>query len=104
MLRIYNTLTKQKEIFEPLVPGQIGLYVCGMTVYDYCHMGHARILVIFDTITRYLRSQGYDVNYIRNITDVDDKIIKRAHENQEPFEQVTDRFIKAACQRSATEF
>lgn len=94
-LKIYNTLSKQKEIFTPLVPGQVRMYVCGMTVYDYCHLGHARVLVSFDVITRYLRASGFDVTYVRNITDVDDKIIKRAGENNESCEQLTERFIDA---------
>jgi cysteinyl-tRNA synthetase len=95
MLQIYNTLTKQKENFQPLVPGQIGLYVCGMTVYDYCHIGHARVLVSFDVVTRYLRSRGYDVTYIRNVTDIDDKIIQRAQKNNESVPELTARFIAA---------
>ena len=73
-LTIYNTLTRQKEAFKPLVDGKVGMYVCGMTVYDYCHMGHGRVMVAFDVIVRYLRHKGYEVNYIRNITDIDDKI------------------------------
>ena len=92
-LSIYNSLTRQKEVFVPLVPGKVGMYVCGMTVYDFCHLGHARVMVAFDVIARYLRHRGYDVNYIRNITDIDDKIIKRANENGEPFDALTERFI-----------
>ncbi len=95
MLQIYNTLTKQKAPFTPLVEGRINMYVCGITVYDYCHIGHARVMVCFDVITRYLRSRGWDVNYIRNITDVDDKIIRRASENSESVEQLTERMIDA---------
>jgi len=95
MLQIYNSLTGAKEEFKPLVEGKVGMYVCGMTVYDYCHIGHARVMVAFDVITRYLRQQGYDVNYIRNITDVDDKIFNRANENGEPYTELTDRFINA---------
>ncbi|WP_293266549.1 cysteine--tRNA ligase [Neptunomonas sp.] len=95
MLQIYNTLTKQKAPFTPLVEGRINMYVCGITVYDYCHIGHARVMVCFDVITRYLRSRGWDVNYIRNITDVDDKIIKRASENSETVEKLTERMIDA---------
>ncbi|OMH38785.1 cysteine--tRNA ligase [Motiliproteus sp. MSK22-1] len=94
-LQIYNTLTREKEEFKPISPGKIRMYVCGMTVYDYCHLGHARVLVAFDVITRYLRSVGYDVHYVRNITDVDDKIIKRANENGETCEALTERFIAA---------
>lgn len=93
MLQIYNTLTRQKEIFKPISPGKISMYVCGITVYDYCHIGHARVLVAFDVITKFLRSQGWDVSYVRNITDIDDKIIKRANENGEEFTALTTRFI-----------
>lgn len=92
-IQIFNTLTRQKETFVPLVPGKVGMYVCGMTVYDFCHLGHARVMVAFDVIARYLRHRGYEVNYIRNITDIDDKIIKRANENGEPFDALTERFI-----------
>lgn len=95
MLMIHNSLTKQKEVFTPIIPGQVKLYVCGMTVYDYCHIGHARSMSIFDTIVRYLRHSHYDVVYVRNITDIDDKIIKRAQENQEPWQALTERFIHA---------
>ena len=92
-LQIFNTLTRQKEEFKPLQPGKVGMYVCGMTVYDFCHLGHARVMVAFDVIARYLRHRGYEVNYIRNITDIDDKIIKRANENGEAFDALTERFI-----------
>ncbi|MBU2039974.1 MAG: cysteine--tRNA ligase, partial [Gammaproteobacteria bacterium] len=92
-LQIFNTLTRQKEEFKPLQPGKVGMYVCGMTVYDFCHLGHARVMVAFDVIARYLRHRGYEVNYIRNITDIDDKIIKRANENGEAFDVLTERFI-----------
>ena len=95
MLKIYNTLTRQKEEFKPLLPGKIGMYVCGVTIYDYCHIGHARTFVAFDTVARYLRFSGYDLKYVRNITDVDDKIITRANENGETCEQLTDRFTEA---------
>ena len=81
MLHIHNSLTKQKERFIPIEPGKVKLYVCGMTVYDFCHVGHARVMVVFDVVTRYLKASGYDVTYIRNITDIDDKIIARANEN-----------------------
>lgn len=94
-LTIYNTLTGQKEEFKPLVDGKVGMYVCGMTVYDYCHMGHGRVMVSFDVIVRYLRHKGYEVNYIRNITDIDDKIINRANENGEPFNVLVDRMVDA---------
>ena len=95
MLQIYNTLSKTKAPFEPLEEGKIKMYVCGVTVYDYCHIGHARVMVAFDVITRFLRSQGWDVEYVRNITDVDDKIIKRAAENGEEPHQLTERMIAA---------
>jgi cysteinyl-tRNA synthetase len=94
-LSIYNTLTRQKEEFKPIHEGKVGMYVCGMTVYDYCHMGHGRVMVSFDVIVRYLRHKGYDVNYIRNITDIDDKIITRANENGEPFNVLVDRMVDA---------
>jgi cysteinyl-tRNA synthetase len=80
MLKIYNTLTRKKELFQPLEVGKVGMYVCGMTVYDYCHIGHARVMVVFDTVARYLRHSGYALTYVRNITDIDDKIIQRANE------------------------
>ena len=92
-LHIYNTLSRQKEPFQPLVPGKVGLYVCGMTVYDFCHLGHARVMVAFDVIVRYMRHLGLEVNYIRNITDIDDKIIQRALENGESITALTERFI-----------
>jgi len=95
MLKIYNTYTNQKEEFKPIEAGKVRMYVCGMTVYDLCHLGHARVLVVFDMVTRYLKSQGYDVTYVRNITDIDDKIIKRANENGEDFNLLTNRFITA---------
>ena len=95
MLKIYNTLTRSKETFKPRVEGKVGLYVCGMTVYDYCHIGHARVMVVFDTVARYFRYSGYDLTYVRNITDIDDKIIKRANENDEDFLALTERFIDA---------
>ena len=91
MLEIYNSLTHKKEKFEPLVPGKVGMYVCGVTIYDLCHIGHGRTFVCFDAIVRYLRYSGYEVNYVRNITDVDDKIIKRANENKESCENLTNR-------------
>jgi len=93
VLKIYNTLTHQKEEFKPIEPGKIRMYVCGLTTYDYSHIGHARMLVAFDVIVRYLRASGFAVTYVRNITDVDDKIIQRAKENNEPFNELTDRFI-----------
>lgn len=95
MLEIYNTLTRKKEAFKPLVPGKVGMYVCGTTTYDFCHIGHARTYVAFDVIIRYMRRIGYDVTYVRNITDVDDKIIVRAAENGEGITELTERFIDA---------
>ena len=95
MIQIYNTLTQKKAPLEPIVPGKVGLYVCGMTVYDYCHLGHARVLVAFDVIVRYLRYRGFEVTYIRNITDIDDKILRRAHENEEAYTKLTERMIAA---------
>ncbi|MCX7101498.1 MAG: cysteine--tRNA ligase [Methylobacter sp.] len=95
MLKIYNTLTRKKELFQPLVAGKVGLYVCGMTVYDYCHIGHARVMVVFDTVARYFRYLNYELTYVRNITDIDDKIIKRAFENGEEYGRLTERFIDA---------
>ncbi|MBB1273782.1 cysteine--tRNA ligase [Psychromonas sp. SR45-3] len=95
MLKIYNTLTRTKEEFKPLVAGKVGMYVCGVTIYDYCHIGHGRTFVAFDTVARYLRFSGYDLTFIRNITDVDDKIIKRANENGETCDQLTARFTDA---------
>ncbi len=93
MLKIYNSLVREKQEFHPIEPGKVRMYVCGMTVYDYCHLGHARVLVVFDMVRRWLRASGYDVTYVRNITDIDDKIIKRAVENGETIRQLTDRFI-----------
>ncbi len=95
MIRIYNTLTGEKEDLKPIKPGHIGLYVCGITVYDYIHIGHARMLTVFDMVQRYLRHRDYQVTYVRNITDIDDKIIRRAAENGETIDQLTSRFIKA---------
>ncbi|NCN43368.1 MAG: cysteine--tRNA ligase [Piscirickettsiaceae bacterium CG_4_9_14_3_um_filter_43_564] len=94
-LKLYNTEKRQKEIFKPIKDNQVGLYVCGVTVYDYCHVGHARVMVVFDTLVRHLRQLGYDVTYVRNITDIDDKIIKRALENQQSIQTLTQRFIAA---------
>lgn len=95
MLKIFNSLTKSKVDFQPIEPNHIRLYVCGNTVYDYAHIGHARGMVVFDTITRYLRSQGWQVTYVRNITDIDDKIINRAKDNNEAWDAVTTFFIEA---------
>ncbi|WP_323750631.1 cysteine--tRNA ligase [Marinobacter sp.] len=94
-MRIYNTLTQKKEEFQPIDPGKVRMYVCGMTVYDYCHLGHGRVLVAFDVISRYLRHRGYDVHYVRNVTDIDDKILRRAEENGEVYTALTERMIDA---------
>ena len=101
MLKIHNDLTRQKDDFVPIEPGRVRMYVCGMTVYDYCHLGHARVMVVFDVVYRYLRARGYDVTYVRNITDIDDKIIKRASENGEPFTALTERFVQAMREDAA---
>lgn len=95
MLKIHNSLTKQKEPFQTIIPGEVRMYVCGMTVYDYCHIGHGRIFVVFDMVARYLRYRKYKVTYVRNITDIDDKIIRRAQENNESIEALTARTIAA---------
>jgi cysteinyl-tRNA synthetase len=95
MLQIFNTLTRKKESFVPLVPGKVSMYVCGITIYDFCHVGHARTYVAFDVMNRYLRFSGYDVTYVRNITDVDDKIINRANENGESCDALTARYTVA---------
>ena len=91
-LKIYNTLARDKQEFVPIVPGQVGMYVCGMTIYDYCHIGHARMMMAFDVVYRWLTVSGYQVNYVRNITDIEDKIIKRAVENNESIHSLTSRF------------
>jgi cysteinyl-tRNA synthetase len=101
VLKIYNTLARDKEIFTPIEPGKVRMYVCGMTVYDYCHLGHARVMVVFDVVQRWLRAQGYEVTYVRNITDIDDKIIRRAVENGEPISALTGRFIAAMDEDAA---
>ncbi|WP_279504374.1 cysteine--tRNA ligase [Aeromonas veronii] len=93
MLKIYNTLTRQKEEFKPIHPGKVGMYVCGVTIYDHCHIGHGRTFVAFDVVARYLRYAGYDLTYVRNITDVDDKIIKRAAETRVTCDELTERLI-----------
>jgi cysteinyl-tRNA synthetase len=95
MLQIYNTLNRSKQVFTPLISGQVKIYVCGMTVYDFCHIGHARVMIVFDMVARWLRTSGYEVIYVRNITDIDDKIIQRAIENGEPIAALTQRFIDA---------
>jgi cysteinyl-tRNA synthetase len=93
MLKIYNTIARGKQDFVPIEPGKVRMYVCGMTVYDYCHLGHARVMVVFDMVQRWLRASGFDVTYVRNITDIDDKIIRRAEENGESIGELTARFI-----------
>ncbi len=95
MLKIYNTISRNKETFIPRVEGQASIYVCGMTVYDYCHIGHARVMVVFDSVARYFRYSGYQLTYVRNVTDIDDKIINRANENNEDFLALTERYIDA---------
>ena len=100
-LKIYNTLARDKQVFVPLQPGKINMYVCGMTVYDYCHVGHARMMMAFDVIYRWFKASGYEVKYVRNITDIDDKIIRRAVENGETMSQLTTRFIKAMDEDTA---
>ncbi|MCE9684112.1 cysteine--tRNA ligase [Halomonas alkalisoli] len=103
-MQIYNTLTRRKETFVPIEPGRVRMYVCGMTVYDYCHLGHARVMVAFDVVTRYLRWRGLDVTYVRNITDIDDKILKRADENGESIGALTERMIAAMHEDEARLF
>jgi len=100
-IKIYNTLAREKQTFVPMQAGKVRMYVCGMTVYDYCHLGHARVMVVFDMVQRWLRASGLDVDYVRNITDIDDKIIKRAVENDEPISRLTQRFIEAMNEDAA---
>lgn len=101
MLKIYNSLAREKQEFVPIVAGKASMYVCGMTVYDYCHLGHARVMVVFDMVSRWLRACGLDVTYVRNVTDIDDKIIKRAHENGETIGELTARYIQAMHEDAA---
>ena len=101
MLKIYNSLSREKQTFEPIDPGRVRMYVCGMTVYDYCHLGHARVMVVFDVVRRWLRALGYQVTYVRNITDIDDKIIKRAQDSGESVAALTARFIEAMNEDNA---
>ena len=101
MLSLYNTLTKTKQEFTPINPPQVRMYVCGMTVYDYCHLGHARVMVVFDLIARWLRELGYSLEYVRNITDIDDKIIARANERKISITELTDYFIQAMHEDAA---
>ena len=94
-LKLYNTLTRRKEAFEPLEPGKVRMYYCGVTVYDYCHLGHARACIVWDVVRRYLQWRGYDVQYVQNFTDIDDKILNRARQEGSSMEAVADRFIQA---------
>ncbi len=95
MLKIYNSIAREKQVFVPIVAGKVSMYVCGMTVYDYCHLGHARVMVVFDMVNRWLRASGFDVTYVRNITDIDDKIISRANERGISIHELTNEFIQA---------
>ncbi len=95
MLKIYNSIAREKQTFVPIIAGKVSMYVCGMTVYDYCHLGHARVMVVFDLVNRWLRASGFDVTYVRNITDIDDKIINRANERGITIQALTDEFIRA---------
>lgn len=101
MLKIYNSLGREKQVFVPITPGRVRLYVCGVTVYDYCHIGHGRVMIVFDIIARWLEASGYSVEYVRNITDIDDKIIRRAAKNGEPIGVLTDRFAAAMREDAA---
>ncbi|MCB5186588.1 cysteine--tRNA ligase [Methylobacillus caricis] len=101
MLKIYNSIAREKQQFVPIIAGKVSMYVCGMTVYDYCHLGHARVMVVFDMVNRWLRTSGFDVTYVRNITDIDDKIIARANENGETITALTHRFITAMDEDAA---
>ena len=101
MLRIYNSLSRAEEAFVPLDPARVRMYVCGITVYDYCHLGHARMMIAFDIVQRWLRASGYPLTYVRNITDIDDKIIRRSAETGEPVPALTERFIRYACEDAA---
>jgi cysteinyl-tRNA synthetase len=102
MLKLFNTLTRQKEEFQSIEPNSVRMYVCGMTVYDLCHVGHARVLVVFDMVRKWFETSGYDVTYVRNITDIDDKIIARARDNEETYQQLTSRFIDAMNQDASS--
>ena len=95
MLKIYNTLARDKQDFKPIAANKVRMYVCGMTVYDYCHLGHARVMVVFDMVQRWFKASGYDVTYVRNITDIDDKIIQRAVERGITIRALTDEMIAA---------
>ena len=93
-LKIYNTMTRRREVFEPQQPGKVGMYACGVTVYDLSHIGHARAMVVFDVIQRYLRKLGYEVTFVRNYTDIDDKIINRANEQGVAWNEISERYIE----------
>ena len=93
MITLFNSLTNKKEIFNPIVPKKVKMYVCGMTVYDFCHLGHARVLIVFDLINRWFKESGYEVTDVRNITDIDDKIIQRAKEKNISIEDLTQNYI-----------
>src|SRR5437899_12073673 len=101
MLKIYNSLSRGEEAFVPLDPARVRMYVCGITAYDYCHLGHARMMIVFDIVQRWLRASGYPLTYVRNITDIDDKIIRRAAETGEPVPALTERFIRYADEDAA---
>src|SRR5271154_3834398 len=100
-LQIHNTLTRNKELFVPRVPGKVSMYVCGPTVYDFFHIGNARTFTTFDMVVRWLRASGLEVKYVRNVTDIDDKIMNRARENGEPIEALTDRMVDAFVEDTA---
>src|SRR5919198_5160869 len=101
MIRIHNSLNGEKQTLQPITPGRVRMYVCGITVYDYIHVGHSRFMTVFDVVNRYLRFRGHEVTYVRNITDIDDKVIRRAAENNEPIEALTARFIRAMDEDTA---
>ena len=93
-LRLYNTLSRRKEAFSPIEPGKVGIYACGITAYDVCHVGHARSAIVFDVITRYLRYRGYDVTFVKNFTDVDDKIIQKSNAEGVGISEISERYIR----------
>ena len=94
-MQLYNTLTRKKETFTPLRPGKVHMYVCGITAYDYCHIGHARSAIVFDLLVRHMRAQGLEVTFVRNFTDVDDKIIRRANEEGRDWKEVAETYVRA---------
>ena len=99
--KIYNTLAREKQTFTPIDPGKVRMYACGVTVYDYCHIGHARLMLVFDMVQRWFRASGYEVTYVQNITDIDDKIIARAAQNGESISELTSRYIDAMQEDAA---